>query len=65
MSRPPQLVARRLTATRQRARMQWRSHRVRERGKAKAWVNSQERKAMVPQRDKAVKFVRQYIVEAQ
>jgi uncharacterized protein (DUF1330 family) len=33
--------------------------------KAKAWVNSSERKAMQPQRDKAVKFVRQYIVEAQ
>ena len=33
--------------------------------KAKAWVNSSERKAMQPQRDKAVKFVRQYIVEAE
>ena len=33
--------------------------------KAKAWINSSERKAMQPQRDKAVKFVRQYIVEAQ
>jgi uncharacterized protein (DUF1330 family) len=33
--------------------------------KAKAWINSQERKAMAPQRDKALKFVRQYIVEGQ
>jgi uncharacterized protein (DUF1330 family) len=31
--------------------------------KAEAWVNSPERKALAPQRDKAVKFVRQYIVE--
>src|SRR5215469_13666367 len=32
--------------------------------KAEAWVNSPERKAMAPQREKAVKFIRQYIVEA-
>ena len=33
--------------------------------KAQAWVNSPERKALAPQREKAVKFIRQYIVEAQ
>jgi uncharacterized protein (DUF1330 family) len=33
--------------------------------KAEAWVNSLERKALAPQREKAVKFIRQYIVEAQ
>jgi len=32
--------------------------------KAEAWINSPERKAMAPQREKAVKFIRQYIVEA-
>jgi hypothetical protein len=31
--------------------------------KAQAWINSPERKALAPQREKAVKFVRQYIVE--
>src|SRR5262249_47433733 len=31
--------------------------------KAEAWINSPERKAMAPQREKAVKFIRQYIVE--
>ena len=33
--------------------------------KAQAWVNSPERKALAPAREKAVKFIRQYIVEAQ
>jgi uncharacterized protein (DUF1330 family) len=32
--------------------------------KAQAWIASPERKALAPQREKAVKFVRQYIVEA-
>jgi uncharacterized protein (DUF1330 family) len=31
--------------------------------KAQAWINSSERKALAPERDKAIKFVRQYIVE--
>jgi uncharacterized protein (DUF1330 family) len=31
--------------------------------KAQAWINSPERKGLVPQREKAVKFIRQYIVE--
>jgi uncharacterized protein (DUF1330 family) len=31
--------------------------------KAQAWIASPERKAMAPQRDKALKFTRQYIVE--
>ena len=31
--------------------------------KAQAWIASPERKALAPQREKAVKFVRQYIVE--
>src|SRR6266436_3403337 len=31
--------------------------------KAQAWIASSERKALAPQREKAVKFVRQYIVE--
>jgi uncharacterized protein (DUF1330 family) len=31
--------------------------------KVKAWLDSPERKAMAPQRDKAIKFSRQYIVE--
>src|SRR3984893_9905921 len=31
--------------------------------KAQAWIASPERKALEPQREKAVKFVRQYIVE--
>jgi hypothetical protein len=31
--------------------------------KAKAWIDSPERKVLAPQREKAVKFVRQYIVE--
>ena len=31
--------------------------------KAQAWINSPERKALAPQREKAVKFVRQYVVE--
>ena len=31
--------------------------------KAEAWINSPERKALAPQREKAVKFIRQYIVE--
>jgi uncharacterized protein (DUF1330 family) len=30
--------------------------------KAQAWIASPERKALAPQREKAVKFVRQYIV---
>jgi uncharacterized protein (DUF1330 family) len=33
--------------------------------KAEAWINSPERKALAPQREKAVKFTRQYIVEGQ
>jgi len=32
--------------------------------KARAWIDSAERKELAPQRDKAVKFVRQYIVES-
>jgi len=31
--------------------------------KAKAWLNSQERKDLAPQRDKIIKFTQQYIVE--
>jgi uncharacterized protein (DUF1330 family) len=31
--------------------------------KAKAWFNSAERKALAPQRDKAQKITRQYLVE--
>jgi hypothetical protein len=31
--------------------------------KAQAWLNSQERKDLGPQRDKIVKFTQQYIVE--
>ena len=31
--------------------------------KARAWVDSPERKALAPSRDKAIKFTRQYIVE--
>jgi uncharacterized protein (DUF1330 family) len=31
--------------------------------KAQAWINSPERKGLAPQREKAVKFIRQYIVE--
>jgi uncharacterized protein (DUF1330 family) len=31
--------------------------------KVQAWLNSPERKALAPQRDKAIKFSRQYIVE--
>ena len=31
--------------------------------KAQAWINSPERKALAPQRDKAQKVTRQYIVE--
>ena len=31
--------------------------------KAQAWINSSERKALAQERDKAIKFVRQYIVE--
>ena len=33
--------------------------------KVKAWLDSPERKAVAPQRDKAIKFSRQYIVEGQ
>ena len=33
--------------------------------KVKAWLDSPERKALAPQRDKAIKFSRQYIVEGQ
>ena len=32
--------------------------------KAQAWLNSPERKALAPQRDKAIKFIRQFIIEA-
>ena len=31
--------------------------------KAEAWINSPERKALAPQRDKVLKFTRQYLVE--
>jgi uncharacterized protein (DUF1330 family) len=31
--------------------------------KAQAWLNSDERKALAPQRDKTLKFVQQLIVE--
>ena len=31
--------------------------------KARAWVDSPERKALAPSRDKAINFTRQYIVE--
>jgi len=31
--------------------------------KAQAWINSSERKALAPQRDKAQKITRQYIIE--
>ena len=31
--------------------------------KIKAWLNSQERKDLAPQRDKIIKFTQQYIVE--
>ena len=31
--------------------------------KAQAWINSPERKALTPQRDKAQKITRQYIIE--
>ena len=31
--------------------------------KAKAWLNSQKRKDLAPQRDKIIKFTQQYIVE--
>jgi uncharacterized protein (DUF1330 family) len=33
--------------------------------KAQAWLNSDERKALAPQRDKAVKFISQFIIEGQ
>jgi len=32
--------------------------------KAQAWINSPERKALAPQRDKAQKITRQYIIES-
>jgi uncharacterized protein (DUF1330 family) len=33
--------------------------------KAQAWIDSAERKALTAQRDKAIKFTQQYIIEAQ